>query len=126
MHKTKVVTGIVIIVIIVSIFSIDEISYQDCFKRSMESLGTIICHHFIDHILSLSYYSVVSIIGILLGTFGYVLSLSKVNSYLDKFFGKGGFENKHKKLLWFHLHRDNIGIGFVIVGSGLAIVGILM
>ena len=77
MHKAKVIAGIVIIVI-TSIFLIneiwsgiiDEMSYQDCFKRSMESLGTIICHHFNDHILSLSYYLIAIAIGIWLLVFG--------------------------------------------------------
>ena len=77
MHKAKVIVGITIIVIGLTFFvneiwrgMIDEMSYQDCFKRAMESLGIIICHHFSDHILSLSYYLVAIAIGVWLLVFG--------------------------------------------------------
>lgn len=77
MHKTKVIVGIVII-LIPSIFLIteiwngilDEMSYPTCNKQALESLGIIICHRFSDHALSLSYYLGVIIVGILLLIFG--------------------------------------------------------
>ena len=73
MNKRVIIS--IAIIVITSIFLIneirvDEITYQDCFKRSMESLGTIICHNLSDYALSFMFYIVIIAVGIWLLIFG--------------------------------------------------------
>ena len=70
-HKTKVIAGIVIIVIASILLGLeilrgvlDEISYQRCMELARVASGTIICHHFIDHVVYSLYYSVTIAIGV--------------------------------------------------------------